>query len=104
MPGIPIGCSDKDMLICQSIIETLLQHSLSVFTLSGSGRKDETLAQHMEYFEKLPTGTEFTRKQVISLCEGTVADRTVDRILEKFRKNGLLKSPRFGVYIKNLES
>lgn len=101
--GLPSGkvyCSNKDIVVCHYLMETLIAHSNSVFQLSLHNKKDEFLAKQMKFLELLPSDKEFQRKEAIEFGKSLFSERTIDRLLAKLVKANLLELLGYGRYFK----
>jgi len=100
IPSSPIYCSNEDIRVVYHLMETFIQHGTSVFHLGQKSEKDLIMAQYMEFFKILPTNREFSRQEAIDLGTHLFSSATIDRRLNKLKKNGLLISNISGTYQK----
>lgn len=100
IPSSPIFCSKEDILVVYHLMETFIQHGTSVFHLGQKSEKDLIMSQYMEFFKILPDDRIFSRHEAIELGAHLFSSASIDRRLNKLKKNGLLISSVSGSYQK----
>jgi len=100
IPASPIYCTKKDILVVFHLMESLIEHGTSVFYFSKKSNKDKSMSQFMEFLKILPDGRIFSRQEAIDLGSHIFSPATIDRRLNKLKKNGHLISNVSGSYKK----
>jgi hypothetical protein len=95
-------CDDIDFQNAKSIIETLFEHSVTLYTNLPGGANEFKITKatkKQKFFEALPA--EFKRKEAIGIAKKfKIPTRTVDHLLGKVWLSECLEKIDTGVYKK----